>query len=202
MIEKIKQLILGNTFFYRFFQNLLIPQSYYNIYRKLSEIIQNEFDEYIVYDLGCGDAPLAEYLNKGINYVGVDMNSNHIEKAKIRYPHFRFECTSLDSLIFEERKTLIILDGVIHHLDDEQVINLLSKIALIDTHSVFCKDPVITKNQDFFSYFLMKNDGGQYVRDESKHKKILKGFNFQITDSLLRIPYKHIVSTKNIDLLL
>ena len=48
----------------------------------------------------------------------------------------------------------------------------------------------------------MKNDGGQYVRDESKHKKILKGFNFQITDSLLRIPYKHIVSTKNIDLLL
>ena len=86
------------------------------------------------------------------------MNSNHIEKAKIRYPHFRFECTSLDSLIFEERKTLIILDGVIHHLDDEQVINLLSKIALIGTHSVFCKDPVITKNQDFFSYFLMKND--------------------------------------------
>ena len=202
MLEQIKQLILGNTFLCRFFQNILRPKSYYELYRQLSKTIKKEFAFYTIYDLGCGDAPLADYLDKQTDYIGIDMNENHINNAREKYPQFKFHCMSFDDLTFENKKTLIILDGVIHHLSNEEVAKLLFKINNIDRHSIFCKDPVMTSNQDAFSYFLMKNDGGHYVRYEKDYKKILKGFNFQITDSLLRIPYKHIISTKNIDLYL
>ena len=67
MIERIKQSLLSNTLIYRMFQNLLIPDDYTVIYKKLSELIKKNFMDYTVYDLGCGDAPFAKYLDKEIN---------------------------------------------------------------------------------------------------------------------------------------
>ena len=200
MIERIKQSLLSNTLIYRMFQNLLIPDDYTVIYKKLSELIKKNFMDYTVYDLGCGDAPFAKYLDKEVNYIGIDVNIKHIQKAQKDYPHFNFECLDLSSIEFSNQRSLIILDGVIHHLDDELVSCLLDKLNNITTYSIFCKDPVYTDNQDFLSRFLMKNDGGKYIRTRSQYEDLLVGFDFKIYDSLLRIPYKHIFSSKNIDL--
>ena len=74
MLENIKKLILKKTYFYRFFQNLLISNSYFLIYEKLTSIIESNYKDFCIYDLGCGDAPLAKYLSKNMNYIGIDIN--------------------------------------------------------------------------------------------------------------------------------
>ena len=43
MIERIKQSLLSNTLIYRMFQNLLIPDDYTVIYKKLSELTEEDW---------------------------------------------------------------------------------------------------------------------------------------------------------------
>jgi len=199
MLENIKKLILKKTYFYRFFQNLLISNSYFLIYEKLTSIIESNYKDFCIYDLGCGDAPLAKYLSKNMNYIGIDINNNHIKTARKKYPYFEFKCSDLESFSITDKKGFFILDGVVHHLANTQVLELISKLEAVEQHAIFCKDPIYTDNQDTLSHLLMKNDGGSYIRDEKGYRDVLKGFNFGIYDSLLRIPYQHIISTKNFE---
>lgn len=49
-----------------------------------------------VLDVGCGLADLYAYLNKPSDYVGIDISSKMISRAKLRYPEASLRCISLD----------------------------------------------------------------------------------------------------------
>lgn len=81
-----------------------------------------------VLDFGCGNGRLIEILGgKGICYVGVDVSSRLIEKAKKKYPensHKFLKISSQDSLPFDDDYfNKIISVAVFHHFPDEYALD-------------------------------------------------------------------------------
>ena len=74
------------------FKHLLGP--WINVINKSSNLLT-------VGDLGCGLAHLNDFIiskNILIKYLGIDVNSNLIEKCKEKYPKSIFECCSVEDI--------------------------------------------------------------------------------------------------------
>jgi len=102
--------------------------------------------------------------------------------------------------IFKNRELdLFVGIGLTHHLDDEQVIEILEySFAKLKKGGRFISiDPCFIDNQFFISKFLINNDRGQNVRTlEQMNSLIISDFStIKIfhRNNLLRIPYDHVI---------
>ena len=72
-----------------------------------------------VLDLGCGPGTAATLFSSlGCDYLGIELDQGYVEHARRRFPG-RFsqgDITSLDDL--GERFDVVVLNSVLHHLDD------------------------------------------------------------------------------------
>jgi len=140
-----------------------------------NQIIKNDVN---VLDIGCGPATILESLPR-VNYFGFDINSNYINYAKNKYQGSgNFFCKKLTN---KDLKTLpkfdhVLLLGVLHHLSDSEVLNLLSiiKKLLKKNGNVITEDPIFIKNQNLISKFIIKRDRGNNVRDKENYIKLIK----------------------------
>jgi len=78
-----------------------------------------------VLDIGCGPGTNASYF-QGADYVGVDFNPEYIRNAQTRYPGMKF--VAADATEYEPAQPFdfILLNSLLHHLDDAQVGTVLS----------------------------------------------------------------------------
>lgn len=156
-----------------------------------------------ILDIGCGPG---NFLAGGFvttnhsNFVGIDPSPSYIEKARREFPAARFyegtvRDVQLDSALFD----VVVISGVLHHVDDKEAKSILDFAAahLAPSGSVVSVDPVIFPGQNPVARLIARADRGQNVRtiDELRHLWLscegLAAAQFEVKEGYLRFPYNH-----------
>ena len=198
-----KNLILKFKFFYRLYQKVIRRRrSEYDFIR----YIFNQTGKVNVLDLCCGDSYVLNFIYNNIeNYIGVDNNGNYLKKSKLKYSKFKFINSNIENINKIKELDLtnidfIFLNGAIHHLNDNVVENLLSFLNKRYPNAKYLTiDPVIYNNK-FLNKIMINFDRGDFIRDTSKYKKLMKKFDTLITDDFFIMSFKLIFHYKNIEL--
>ena len=158
-----------------------------------------------VLDIGCGPGTVFSSLPNNIDYVGFDISNEYIESANRKFgARATFVAgVSADFLSVPDprmqNRSLAICNGVMHHISDDECIELLSlaKASLADGGRFVGIEPVHLLHESAIAKWLMNQDRGQFVRTETQWKrlvaKVFHEFDTYVVTSLLRIPYNHII---------
>jgi SAM-dependent methyltransferase len=194
--------ILSSSYIYEKFQNLVgvkptrkwLAKNYW----KLSG------GEKVV-DIGCGSGATLDDLPPDISYVGFDSSENYIAAARQRCDRRATFIVSTARQLLERPdprlndSDLLLCNGVLHHLDDEEVICVLklAKQILTNTGRLVCFEPTYLAHQGFLSAWLMSKDRGKNVRFEGDWKQLASSVfevcQTGIATNLYRLPYIHII---------
>lgn len=140
-----------------------------------------------ILDLGSGNGYLCECFDKN-GYEGYELDEFLVKRAKVDYPKYKFFQSDITLLNLNKKFDLILIIGVIHHLDNYNFNRLL---GVLDKH--LSKDgklfiieaiPPISK-YNIVGKILRELDNGQYVRKTESYKKILLNkFKVNITKKM------------------
>ncbi len=187
------------SYFYRLFQSLILKRSFNEDLIKL--IKQHNVQDII--DIGSADSPLLEYIGDEYSYHGYELDPYFTNKLNLKYKDskkFNFYNKGVDDIDFERfnpDNSIIVLVGLFHHIDDIQVKRFIDKTKRF---KVFAIDAVKIDGQKNITKLLMALDRGNFIRKIDNYKKLLIDFNFCVAKNrYLRLPYDHLVSTRNID---
>ena len=190
------------SFLYRPIQNLirLIIGKKYFIEQLSNYLDNNRYAE--IHDIGCSDGILAQSINlDNTKYFGYDIDSYNINLAKKKFKNRKnitFYCKSIDDIKITNRgNKIFILKGILHHLNDQQIINFTKKLSKND--HVIAVDGFYHQNQNIISIILKRLDQGNFIRDYNGYKKLLKNFTFSKKINYYLRFYSHLLSFKNID---
>ncbi len=176
-ILKIIKKVLEIPFIFNLFEKIMGAKTPREKFIK--NFVKPEIGEKIL-DMGCGTGELIDFFPNEIDYLGIDNNSDYINFAKKKYgDRGNFICTSVGNeieTIKDDHFDIVMSAGVLHHLNDEDSINLLKKsIKALKVGGRFISfDPVFVHNQKFISNFLIKNDRGNFVRNINGYEYLLK----------------------------
>ena len=154
-----------------------------------------------VLDCGCGPADLFAYL-PNVEYVGIDIDADYIAEARRRFGDratFRLGPLGPETMIEAAHYDLVLVWGVLHHLDDDQVRDFMSlaRRSLKPTGRLVALEPCYTKDQSRMARYLLDRDRGEYVRSREEWPRLVAptfpSATFQVRHDLLRIPYTHLV---------
>ena len=188
------------AYLYNFIQKLILKKSLNSDAGSLLNFINFEN----IVDIGCGESEVHKYfkINKNQKYFGYELNDYFVNKLKKKYNHnnFYFSKKNIDEIDFEKfdpEKTVILLIGIFHHIDDNTIKAFLSKTKNFKIVSI---DAVILPGQNFITKLLFFLDKGNFIRKLSDYKKIINGFDYKVLHNrYLRFPYDHLMCFKNID---
>lgn len=167
-------------------------------YRCLDELALADGDTVI--DVGCGPAYYFGSLPK-VRYIGFDTSQHYIAHARDRWgsaqAEFRCEIFGTEHLAELPPADAVLLLGLLHHLSDEQCLDLLEVAAraLAPGGRVISVDPTFEPNQGRISRWMSANDRGEYVRtpegfvDLARHA--FEDVNGEVVDDATRIPSSH-----------
>jgi SAM-dependent methyltransferase len=158
-----------------------------------------------VLDIGCGPAAFwARYQHfADLDYVGIEPNAAYVHSAWERFPDIELHIGTTadvgDSVVggFD----LIVLEGVLHHIDDENAVATLAYAAerLVTGGRLVALDPVLLERQHPVARALALLDRGKHVRTLAGYRA-LAGEAFDPAETSirrlsgqLRVPYDHAV---------
>jgi cyclopropane fatty-acyl-phospholipid synthase-like methyltransferase len=198
----IRERLLGNTFVYKTFKNLVSPPRL--VAKTIEEFLQVP-DGSTVLDLGCGYGDIAHFYTNRCRYVGIDSNESYIKEAQRRNANSDAEFLVGDVSDSELRKRgpfdLVLMTGVLHHLPNEHVIDVVngSKDLVSASGRFVAIEPVFSPDQRLSARLIIASDRGRFVRDKDGYLNLLRlGFedvNGEVIHGRLRIPYSHVVLT-------
>jgi hypothetical protein len=158
-------------------------------------------------DIGCGTASYLKVLTNFESYHGVDVSQEYLDKAKKSFSsidrlngNVKFSRANVGNKGWaqdlELKSNFLALGmGILHHLDDESVQNLLTELFFGATpnfgtfHSI---DPVIDENTSLFARWMAENDRGAFVREPKFYQDLcsLMGLemNYRIIRKGFRVP--------------
>lgn len=186
-------------YIYRLIQKILIKKQFNN---DIENLLLSININHIV-DIGCADSTILNNIKKRYFYTGYDIDNFFINRSVIKYQKikkYNFFNKSIDKINFSQFKTsrtLIILIGVFHHINNDQIKNFIKKTKKF---KILAIDAVKISDQNWFTKFLLFLDKGKYIRKIHEYKKNLKKFNFLLArNRYLRFPYDHIISFRNLN---
>ncbi len=186
--------ILAKPQMYNVFQGLVRGKAFYQYY--IHEWMKPS-EHFKVLDIGCGTAEILNYL-PNVEYFGFDMNQSYITYAKKRYSsRNKFKCQRVDETTLKGlgKFDLVMANGIIHHLDDDESIKLfhLVESALNDTGRFVSFDGCYEPGQSSIARYLLDGDRGEYVRNKGQYLTLAGSvFDDIKTDcrhDILRVPY-------------
>jgi SAM-dependent methyltransferase len=155
-----------------------------------------------VLDVGCGPAAILDLL-QDVKYIGLDHNPNYIATATKKYgSKGTFICAGVDQLNDYGLKTFdrIIILGVMHHLDDAQLTQLMMSLRDRLNHGgmLITFDGAYEDRQNLIAKLLAKNDRGKFVRTKEQYINFIE-MSFKVRQAdlrhdLLRVPYTHLLT--------
>lgn len=195
-----RERILARPAVYRTFKRIVLPSGV------LEALVHDHYvvaDGGSVLDLGCGFGDYAPFFSGRTRYIGIDHNANYVAAA--RSLHGTGDATFINADVTDPAVTehgpfdLIMISGVLHHLDDETVTQMARSVAplLCPGGRFVALEPVFDPDQRLSARLIIAADRGRFVRDAAGYKQLLKGSFDSIAattvNGLLRIPYTHVV---------
>jgi SAM-dependent methyltransferase len=171
----------------------------------LNDLLKRNKNIKTVIDIGCGPGHISTIFEK-IDYMGFDTNKAYINYANNRFNEYgKFYCEEFNDNLVENinKVDLIMLNGLLHHLDDKYAIELLKTAskALKEDGILVTLDGVYHKNQSKFAKYLLDNDRGKHVRTEEKYRLLMdtafSTLNIDVREDLSRLPYTFIIMYGN-----
>ena len=175
--------------------SILNFQFSYKIWRKITvnsknnvvDLLKNKinFENKVIYDLGCGDGYIYELLFKNFKnnfkYFGFDNNENYIKNFKKKFTQNVNQLICCDINNIEKnfpQCDIFFANGLIHHLNDQQVESMFRQLKKkSNSDSVIIHvDPVFYDNQSKIRRIIMSQDRGRHIRSIDKYL-ILTSFN-------------------------
>ena len=156
---------------------------------------------YKVLDIGCGTGYIINYL-PNCSYVGFDISAVYINYAKKKYGHrgeFRCNYATKELLKDYEVFDCVMMNGLIHHLDDSESVDMLSlaKSVLKEGGAIVGIDGCHKDDLRFLGRLVLNSDRGKFVRDESSYDtvlhKVFKDTYSEMRDDLFFIPYNCLI---------
>lgn len=158
---------------------------------------------YKILDIGCGTGYIVNYLQDGVTYVGFDVSSNYIKYAQNKYinPNYSFNCEHLtkEALSKYGQFDIVMMNGLIHHLNDNDSLNILNlaKHYLKESGTIIGIDGCYTEGLDFITWWMLKNDRGIFVRNKTDYdllfKMVFKSVFSEMRDDISYIPYNFLI---------
>lgn len=156
--------ILGHPFVYHHVRPLVVGIDYTPQYEAL-----DAGDGDRILDIGCGGGDALRYLESFEAYHGFDTDEVAISfarrrpEAKKRNVHFETAMVS-PTVLRDIRPTRVMMNGLLHHLDDEMAVDLLSMCGATETvERIVTVDPVFLRGEPV-NNILARLDRGQFVR--------------------------------------
>jgi 2-polyprenyl-3-methyl-5-hydroxy-6-metoxy-1,4-benzoquinol methylase len=155
-----------------------------------------------VIDIGCGPGHILEFLSDDIDYIGFDVDEKYIQQARRDYGHrAQFHHRIFDHSCLPENGNadVVMLNGVLHHMSDEQVAQCLStaRAALQEGGVIFTLDGCYQKGQSRIAKILLDLDRGQHIRRREEYEALMSAsfpnFKTHMANDLSTIPYTFIV---------
>ncbi|NND81384.1 MAG: class I SAM-dependent methyltransferase [Gammaproteobacteria bacterium] len=152
-----------------------------------------------ILDIGCGTADILQYLPTDVDYYGFDQSEEYIKYAISKFgDRGDFRCALADSLSLEElpKMNVVLATGLIHHLEDEEVIQLLKTAlgALVDGGKLVAMDPCYAQGQNRIAKWLINRDRGNNVRQQEAYCEIAQQVFSKVESQVLHrtwVPYTH-----------
>ena len=127
-----------------------------------------------VLDVGCGPGTDTA-LFAGVDYLGIDINASYIESARRRHRrNFVAADVTAYRVADHERFDVILVNNLLHHLDDASVIRLLEHLSelLTDDGRVHVLE-LLMPDAPSPARFLARHDRGRYVRSLDRWSELL-----------------------------
>jgi SAM-dependent methyltransferase len=131
-----------------------------------------------VFDIGCGPGHIVEHIPRGIEYVGFDTDAGYIDFASRRFgTRGRFVAAEFgaDAAHRFGQPDLILMNGVLHHMDDAAARAVLAHAAsaLPPEGVFFSLDGCFENGQSPVARFLLEHDRGRFVRTAPQYEGLV-----------------------------
>ena len=152
-------------------------------------------------DLGCGTGIILDFLPV-VDYWGLDSNSRYIRFAqKKATERVNFICADLARTpwLVEGLFDLATATGVLHHLSDEQAVDLFKNVRkVLKPEGRFVTfDGCFEKGQSVIARMFLSMDRGRFVRTRPAYEALARPFfgrvQSRIENKFLRVPYTHLI---------
>jgi len=144
----------------------------------IKQVLQGK-NQPLILDLGCGTGLLKKNFPQ-CKYTGIDTNRYYITYAKQRLTG-RFilgDILALERLPIREHFDFIVLNGVLHHMDNSMAAQLLSSLGnyLHESGKIIVIDHLYTDTLNPINKILLKGDRGSFSRTEIEYRTLFKIF--------------------------
>jgi SAM-dependent methyltransferase len=160
-----------------------------------------------VVDIGCGPGSIVHMLPAGVKYVGFDISDEYISSARAKFegdPDKMFLVGVAEDYVDDlpaqmQGADLVIINGLLHHLDDDAALTALklARASLAPDGRLVCLEACFLVSQAPMARWVLKQDRGKNVRTEPEWKalvvQVFEKSESYILTGLLRIPYTLIV---------
>jgi SAM-dependent methyltransferase len=138
----------------------------------------------VVVDIGCGPGEVLKHIERFRELHGFDTDPVAIAFARKLAggrPNVTFEARAVTAADLGAIKpTRVMMNGLLHHLDDGQALDLLAMCAAIPSvRRIATQDPVIVPGRTLNNFYV-RLDRGKHVRDVEGYKTLISKANLVI----------------------
>jgi len=172
-VKAVYQKVLGHPFVY----NRLRPWVVGGIDMSSVYAALEAGPEDVIVDVGCGTGDALHYLPAFKAYHGFDTDPVAIEFARKEAagrPDVTYEARALaESDLASIQPSLVVLAGLLHHMDDSRALELLGMLARGRSIRTIVTQDVIYLPGESVSNLLARFDRGKFVRDEAGYRNLV-----------------------------
>jgi SAM-dependent methyltransferase len=169
----IYQRLLGHPFVYDRIRPLVVGGiDWAPLYRNLDAAMGD-----VVLDVGCGTGIAHEYLRGFAAYHGYDTDPVAIKFAREKTggPNINYECAVVTATdVARIRPTRIVLAGLLHHLSDDNCLDLLRMCGTAPSVKRIATSDVVYLPGQTVSNVLAYFDRGKFVRNREQYLELIR----------------------------